>query len=237
MSDCKPRSTPCEIKLDAYEAISGKEEENDIRKYREIVGSLVYAMTCTRPDLAWVVTKLSQNLSKPTDVDWMTVKHVLRYVKGTLELKLWYKKSKNGLKIEGYSDSDWASCADDRRSTTGYYFCLNAAGPPVSWKSRKQPTVALSSCEAEYMAFTDCVQEAMFLQMMLSEVISVPTPIPIHGDNQGAIALVKNPIISNRSKHIDTKHHFIREKFSAKVIDIYLMSTQTTTLQTCSRNQ
>ena len=221
MIDSRSRSTPCEVKP---EIINGDPHPMNF-KYREIVGSLIYLMTCTRPDISWTVTRLSQKLESPGPVEWVMLKHVLRYLKGSMDYGLLYTKTAHGISLVGYSDSDWASCADDRRSTTGYYFCLNAAGPPVSWKSRKQPTVALSSCEAEYMAFTDCVQEAMFLQMMLSEVISVPTPIPIHGDNQGAIALVKNPIISNRSKHIDTKHHFIREKFSAKVIDISYVNT------------
>ena len=98
MADCKPRSTPCEIKLEAYEPTSNEYPfEHNTRKYREIIGSLVYAMTCTRPDLAWIITKLSQHLENPTEVDWMTTKHVLRYKKGSLDYKLVYKKSEKGL--------------------------------------------------------------------------------------------------------------------------------------------
>ena len=107
-----PRKTPCEIKPESYEAVDVEQSEDDVRKYREIVGSLVYAMTCTRPDLAWVVTKLSQHLSKPTSNDWMMVKHVLRYIKGTVERKLRFTKSRKGLKMKGFSDSDWASSLD-----------------------------------------------------------------------------------------------------------------------------
>ena len=106
ITDCKPRSTPCEVKLDVYDSENDVDKDESECRYREIVGSLVYAMTCSRPDLSWIVTKLSQHLSKPTKTDWMIVKHVLRYVKGTLDFKLAYQKSKNGLKIVGFSDSD-----------------------------------------------------------------------------------------------------------------------------------
>ena len=106
---------------------------------------------------------ISQHLSKPTRSDWMMTKQVLRYLKGTSTYSLVYKKSKNGLKIMGYSDSDWTSSTTDRRSTTGYIFQLNEEGAAVSWKSRKQQTVALSSCEAEYITLTAATQEAKFL--------------------------------------------------------------------------
>ena len=150
MSDCKPRSTPCELSSTSP-SVSECSLSDNPRVYREVVGSLIYAMTCTRPDLSWVVSKLSQHLANPADTDWIMLKQVLRYLKGTLHYKLSYVKSENGLGLIGYSDSDWASSAD-RRSTTGYYFTLNCNGPPISWKTRKQQTVALSSCEAEYMA-------------------------------------------------------------------------------------
>ena len=221
MIDSRARATPCEVKP---EIINGDPQPLNV-KYREVVGSLIYLMTCTRPDISWTVTRLSQKLENPSPVEWVMLRHVLRYLKGTMNHGLLYQKSNHGLSLVGYSDSDWASCSEDRRSTTGYYFALNPAGPPISWKSRKQPTVALSSCEAEYMAFTECVQEASFLQMLLSEIITILLPISIHGDNQGAIALVKNPIISNRSKHIDIKHHFIREKFNTNFINLCYVNT------------
>ena len=221
MMDSRPRATPCEAKP---EIVNGDPQPLNV-KYREVVGSLIYLMTCTRPDISWTVTRLSQKLEDPGPVEWVMLRHVLRYLKGTMNNGLVYRKSSHGLSLTGFSDSDWASCSEDRRSTTGYYFSLNPAGPPISWKSRKQPTVALSSCEAEYMAFTECVQEASFLQMLLSEMIPISKTTSIHGDNQGAIALVKNPIISNRSKHIDIKHHFIREKFASKSIDLCYVNT------------
>ena len=103
---------------------------------------------------------------------------------------------------------------EDRRSTTGYYFSLNQIGPPISWKSKKQATVALSSCEAEYMALAATTQEAMFLFMLIKDFMcSLTKPITINCDNQGDIALVKNCIVHNHSKHIDIKYHFIIDKF------------------------
>ena len=156
MLDVKPRSTPCELNPSAVNPSQSYEQQSP-RRYREIVGSLIYAMTCTRPDLCWVVTRLSQHLDNPTESDWVMVKHVLRYIRGTLHYKLHYSKSSDNLCLSGYSDSDWGSTIEDRRSTTGYVFTLYPQGPPISWKSKKQTTVALSSCEAEYMALAASV--------------------------------------------------------------------------------
>ena len=225
MEQSKPRSTPCEMKPSAF---SDTEPEDPKMKYREVIGSLIYAMICTRPDLSWVVTKLSQHLEKPTNADWVMVKHVLRYIKGTLNKKLTYRKSSEGLKLMGFSDSDWAGSTTDRRSTTGYYFSLNSNSPPVSWKSKKQSTVALSSCEAEYMALSACAQESQFLKMLLSGFIPTDPrkPVVIKGDNQGAIALVKNNIVKARSKHIDIRFHYIRDCYKNGQIDVVYIPTE-----------
>jgi hypothetical protein len=211
MQDCKPRSTPCEPKPESADLGN---EPIEPRKFREAVGSLVYAMTCTRPDLCWIVTKLSQYLTKPLSMHWVMVKHVLRYLKGTLDFELCYRKceTEGGLRLIGYSDADWASSVEDRRSTTGYCFALNEAGPLVSWKSRKQQTVALSSCEAEYMALAAAVQEGLYLTQLLKDFSMgyKCSPVRILEDNQGTIALAKNPVNHQRSKHIDIRYHFIR---------------------------
>lgn len=148
MSECKPRSTPCEQKLN----FDSEGEVIDSTGYKEIVGSLIYIMTSTRPDLSWVVNKLSQHIAEPKQQHWAAVKHLLRYLKGTMDQELHSQKSEERLQLEGFSDADWAADKNDRRSTTGYCFNLNENGPVISWKSRKQPTVAPSTCEAEYMA-------------------------------------------------------------------------------------
>ena len=224
-----PRSTPCEQNPSMYYH-DDDQEIIDEPQYRAIVGSLIYGMTCTRPDLSWVVTRLSQHLSKPTEGDWTLLKQVLRYIKGTLDQKLYFKKSESSLKVFAYSDSDWAS-SEDRRSTTGYYFALNEAGPAISWKSRKQPTVALSTCEAEYMALGETTQEAIYLKQILSdlqEVIGVDIdmePIQLYGDNQSSLVMIRNPVKHNRTKHIDIRYHFIRDYFNRKIIDIKYVET------------
>ena len=219
MSDCKPRYTPSEPKVDC----SGGESVNP-KTYREAVGCLIYAMICTRPDICWIITKLSQYLSKPLKEHWVSVKHVLRYLKCTLDYELCYRKCADGLTLIGYSDADWASSTDDRRSTTGYCFSLTKTGPLISWKSRKQRTVALSSCEAEYMALSATIQEGLFLIQLLKDIscgYQFEPPV-IFGDNQGAIALSKNPVSRQRSKHIDIRYHFIRTEInSGKVVVEY----------------
>ena len=146
------------------------------------------------------------------------LKHVLRYVKGTVSYKLCYTKCAT-LTLIGYSDSDWAASNDDRRSTSGYCFYLNLDSSPVSWKSKKQPTVALSSCEAEYMAMGLSTQEAIYLQRFTSDFNLSTDPVLLYVDNQGALDLVKNPVNHARTKHIDIKHHFVREKLVEGVID------------------
>ena len=171
-------------------------------------------MTGTRPDLCYIVTKLSQNMSKPTETNVIAAKHVLRYLKGTIEQSLRFRKSESTLKLIGFCDSDWGGDVCDRSSISGYGFQLLDEGPLVSWRSRKQPTVALSTCEAEYMALTDAVQEAKFLKQLCVDlnIVQVSYSDLVNGDNQGAINLAKNPMYHKRSKHIDVKYHFIRSE-------------------------
>ena len=227
MDKCKPRTTPCEL--------AGYTDENaapfeNITLYREMVGSLIYATTCTRPDLCWTVSKLSQHLSNPTETHFTMLKHVLRYIAGTVDYRLTFRKSQN-LKLIAYSDADWAS-SPDRRSTTGYYFSLSPSGPALSWKTKKQPTVALSSCESEYMALCAAAKEAIFLQNVLDDIGKVVgmscerRPVTIFEDNQGALALAKNPVHHERSKHIDIRYHFTRECVLNKQIEITYVQSE-----------
>jgi hypothetical protein len=162
MSDCKPRTTPCEQR---FEGMSDSEQV-DPRRYREIVGSLIYLMTCTRPDISWVVSKLSQKLSCPRMEDVTTAKHVLRYLKGSMEHELCFRKCDGELNLIAFTDADWASSLDDRQSTTGYCFSLTENGPPILWKSKKQPTIALATCEAEYVSLAVTTQESLYLMLL-----------------------------------------------------------------------
>ena len=156
------------------------------------------------------------------------VKHVMRYLKGTIENELVYRRSKAPLELFAYSDSDWASSADDRKSTTGYCFSLTKNGPVISWKSKKQSTVALSSCEAEYMGLASTAQEGLYLTQLLQHMDNENdfTCVNIFEDNQGAIALSKNPVNRQRSKHIDIRYHFIRNAVEEGKVIIHYCPTE-----------
>ena len=225
MSDCKPKPTPCALGIEKECDVKPK-ELSDPRLYRAIVGSLIYVMTGTRPDLCYVVTKLSQNMAKPSESDLILAKHVLRYLKGTREQCLKFEKSESPLKLIGFCDSDWGASVKDRRSITGYNFQLLERGPLISWKSRKQPTVALSTCEAEYISLASAVQESKFLRQICKDMNIVIDDVVIHVDNQGAINLAKNPVNHQRSKHIDIKYHFIRSEIQAGNVKLEYVPTE-----------
>jgi hypothetical protein len=147
------------------------------------------------------------------------LKHVFQYIRGTLEDGLNFQQIVNP-KLIGYADADWAS-ASDRRSVTGYCFLLSQNGPAISWKSKRQASTALSTCEAEYMALSAATQEAIYLARILSEFLDAETePVKMYCDNQGAIALVKNPVKHGRSKHIDIRYHFTREHVENGTIEL-----------------
>ena len=175
--------------------------------------------TCTRrkthPDLSYVVTELSQHLSKPTSSDLLMLNHVFRYVKSAVDYHLTFRKGENDLQITAYSDADWASSLDDRHSISGYCASLRVTGPLISWKSRKQSSVALSTCEAEYISLSATCQEVSYLVQLLKDVLDHDFQ-PDALMNQGAIALVKNPIGHMRSRHIDIRYHYVRECFKRK---------------------
>ena len=177
--------------------------------YSTLVGSLLYLSVCTRPDIAQAVGALSRYMAKPTKQHWTAAKGVLRYVAGTVDVGLMFDgAAKSG--FVGYCDSDYAGDVDTRRSTTGYVFNLH--GGAISWSSKLQPTVAASTAEAEYMAAGSAVKEALWLRKLLPVFGIKGTAVKIMCDNQGAIKLLKHPIASIRSKHIDVLHHFARER-------------------------
>ena len=222
MSNCKPRATPCELKID----LSNNSDPVDSRKYREIIGSLIYIMTCTRPDLSYAVGKLSPYLSEPRQQHWVAAKHILKYLRGTSHYELRYQKSED-LGILADSDADWASDQSDRHSTTGFCFYLNKESSPISWKSKKQPTVVLSTCESGYMALAKTTQESLYLIQLLNGMDPQQRyePAKILGDNQGAIALSKDPVNRQRCKLIDMKYHFIKDALHKKKIEIIYCPT------------
>jgi hypothetical protein len=192
--------------------------------YLRAIGSIMYAMLGTRPDIAYAVGVLSQYGSNPGPEHWAALKRVIRYLKGTAHFALQYGGAENGLELVGWTDSDWASDLDTRRSIAGFTLDLN--GGSISWSSKKQPTVALSTVEAEYMATTQATREAIWLRSLLTDLGSPPTAATIvHADNQGSISLARNPVNHARTKHIDIRYHFIRERIESGEIDLRYVST------------
>jgi hypothetical protein len=180
--------------------------------YRALIGSLLYAARGTRPEISFPVSALSRFNTAPGKIHWKHAKHVLRYLKGTSTHGLRYSDpGSREIKIEIFSDSDWGSNVDDRKSVSGFVVCVN--GNPVSWLSRSQKSTALSSCEAEFMAISEAMREALWLRQLLLELdVGYVGPIMIRVDNQSAIKLAENPVQHQRSKHIDIRYFRIREE-------------------------
>lgn len=228
MEQCYPIGTPqdASVTLSKSGASQTEEEVEYMQKvpYQQAVGSLMYAMVGTRPDLAVAVGDVCQFMSNPGVAHWNAVNRIFRYLKGTIDTSLTY--CGGSLKLMGYSDANWGGDKDTRRSTTGYMFKLG--GGAVSWNSKRQPTVALSTTEAEYMALTQCTKEAVWLKRLLCDLhYHQVGPIEILEDNQGCMALAKNPVSHARTKHIDIQHHFIREKVQSGEVELrYCRSAQ-----------
>jgi len=208
MTGCKSTCTPMEPRLKLSKLSTAP--AIDPTQYRSIVGSLRYLVN-TRPDLAYSVGYVSRFMESPTTEHFGAVKRILRYISGTLSYGCQYKRKKQEeARLLGYSDSDQAGDIDTRRSTTGVLFFLG--NNPVTWQSQKQKVVALSSCEAEYIAATTAACQGIWLARLISELRgreAGATSLKI--DNESAIALSKNPVFHDRSKHIDVRYHFIRE--------------------------
>lgn len=220
-----PASTPLETSRKLQPAEEGYEAPRKLREdYQSAVGSLMYAMLGTRPDIAYAVSLVSRYSANPTPAHWNAVIRIFRYLRGTVHYELVYKGSLEDL--TGYTDSDWAGDST-RRSTSGYLFNLGSGA--ISWSSKRQATVALSTCEAEYIGQTQATKEAIWLKNLLNQLLrpddSDPKATVIFGDNQGAIALAKNAQFHARTKHIDIAHHFVREKVNDGTVDIRYVPT------------
>ncbi|PIL36305.1 hypothetical protein GSI_01968 [Ganoderma sinense ZZ0214-1] len=187
-------------------------------RYQKVIGSLLYLMLGTRPDLAFAVTKLAQHAANPTEDHLSKALHICRYLVGTKNYALVYNgDSQLGL-IAG-TDSDWASDPYTRRSQTG--FMLKLANCAFSWVSRAQKTIALSSTEAEYMAMSNCSRQVVWVHNLLAELGYYIGRVPLSGDNQGSIHIGQNPVTESRSKHIDIRYHYVREVYDRGITDIF----------------
>lgn len=221
MTACHPTKTP--MQKDLVLPLPDKDKiDPELKKlYLSAVGSLMYASTSTRPDLAFAVGYLARFSASPTNAHWQAVKTVLRYIKGTLDHGIRYCRGGPDLQGEfhvprprdelvAYSDSDWAGCPHTSKSTNGYVFHL--AGGPISWSSKLQPRVTLSSVEAEYLGLSHCSKETVNLRQLRTEMGFEPAgPTLILGDNTGAMALSKDPIKASRVRHVRLPEHHVRE--------------------------
>jgi len=226
LGSANPRATPFSagLQLSADEGVLLTPEQATV--YRELVGKLLYLSNCTRPDIAYAAGVLARYMANPTAAHWTAAKTVARYIAGTSDTGLVYKGGNKTLIMEGYCDADYAGDPDTRRSTTGYVFIMGGAA--ISWSSKRQPVVTASTMEAEYVAAAAAaVKEALWLRKVRSDFNLSLDPPTIHADNQSSLKLLRNPIASQRSKHIDVAYKFARERAGrGEVVFKYINTTK-----------
>jgi hypothetical protein len=176
--------------------------------FRSLVGSLLYVCS-SRPDIMHAVGVMSRYMQSPSQAHFVGAKRVLRYLKGTCDFGVWYEKDVE-CKLVGYSDSDWAGCVDDMKSTTGFLYTLGSG--PFSWNSKKQSTIAQSTAEAEYIACSAAANQCIWLRKLMLDLNDEEEGATIiKCDNISAIAIAQNPVQHGRTKHIPVKYHALRE--------------------------
>ena len=214
-----------EVKMQHVDALKLKMED---KPYNSLIGSLLYASISTRPDISHAVNVLSRFLKNPGEKHWIAGKRVLRYLKGTTSFGLKYDGKTNyddQFKITAFTDADWAGDINDRKSTTGFIIKINEC--VINWISKKQSTVALSTAEAEYMSISAAIQEVIWINQLMNELgFNVIKPMIVYSDNQSAIAMSNNDVHHNRTKHIDIRHHFIRDIIKQGNVTLDWISTQ-----------
>ncbi|KAF0709191.1 hypothetical protein AaE_012946 [Aphanomyces astaci] len=219
MTNCHPVATP---ELADQEDLWHDENQPSVDQgeYRAMIGSLVYLMVCTRPDIAHAVQRLSCHLHAPRTPHLLGAKRVLRYLSGT---KTWGIQFGTGEPtLGGYCDASWAT-RPDRRSTTGFLWSF--LGGPLMWKSVRQRITALSSCEAEYIAAAEAARESSWLRGLMTDLGVAADTLTLHCDNMSAIATSKSTAISERTKHIDVRHHYLRELVQAGALALKFVPT------------
>ena len=223
MSGSKPAKTPIgtHFKLSAVQDDSECVDTNKT-PYASAVGSIMYSMIGTRPDLAFAIGLVSRFMGKPGAIHWEAVKWLLRYIKGSQNLSLVYTKGKD-LNIIGYCDSDHGGDLDKQRSTSGYVFTVG--GNTISWKSCLQSVVALSSTEAEFIALTEAVKEAIWVKGLLEDIGFQQDKVQVWSDSQSAICLSKNSVFHERTKHMARKRAFLSEIIEKGEIEVVKIHT------------
>ncbi|GJR28606.1 retrovirus-related pol polyprotein from transposon TNT 1-94 [Tanacetum coccineum] len=219
MDSCDPVDTPMVDRLKLDEDPLGIPV--DQTRFRSMVGSLMY-LTASRPDLVFAVCMCARYQASPTKKHLEALKRVFRYLRGTINWGLWYPKD-TAMALTAYADADHAGCQDTRRSTSGSAQFLG--DKLVSWSSKKQKSTAISTTEAEYIAMSGCCAQILWMRSQLTDYGFVFNKIPLYCDNRSAIALCCNNVQHSRSKHIDIRHHFIREQVEKGVVELYFVTT------------
>ena len=228
MAKCKPRSIPMNKNLKLSKEMCPKTEDkiSEMKNvpYRQAVGAIMYIMVTLRPDICFYVSEVSRYLENPGSMHWNVVKSMLRYLKGTKDYGLMFRKIGH-LNLVGYCDSSWSDDVDNSRSTGGYVFYLG--GTAISWKTKEQTCVAMSSAEAEYIALSEASKEALYLMKMVQDMhLELKLPIVIYEDNQSCIALVKRGTNGPKSKHIRRRYHFVRELVKEGLLEVIYKPTE-----------
>jgi hypothetical protein len=198
--------------------------------YRNLTGSLLWIARNTRPDIMFAVIYLCRFANCYQAQHYVAAKRVVRYLVSTIDKSLTFRRDDSTkcdkprqIEIKTYSDSDWASDSLDRRSFSGCVIYLNNC--LVSWCSKKQATVALSSVEAEYMALSDASRETLYVSNLISEFFQIAKPIPVYVDNKGAGFIAENNINNKMTKHIDIRYHFVRYYIKDGTIELFYVPT------------
>src|SRR5919202_809639 len=218
--DCSSMKTPMATATKLDQDVKGKPV--DITAYRGMIGSLLY-LTSSRPDIMFATCLCARYQANPKESHLMAVKRIFRYLKGTPNLGLWYPKD-SGFELIGYSDSDFAGCKIDRKSTTGS--CQLLGNRLGSWSSKKQHSVSTSTAEAEYVAAGSCCAQILWIQHQLADYGVIATKTPIFCDNTSDIAITNNPVLHSRTKHIDIRYHFIRDHVMKEDIELHFRPTE-----------
>ena len=219
LADCNPVRLPMRVGV-VMQREGATLDVPMATKYQEAVGALLHLATCTRPDISFAVGKLSCHVSAPTQAHWAAAKAVMRYLKGT---RTWCLTYGSEGPLVGYSDADYTGDIDTRRSTTGQAFLWGGAA--ISWGRKIQATVAASTTEAEYVAAGMAAKEALWLRRLMRELGGDDKTVIMHCDSQGAMPMMHNPTSSNRTKHIDVTHHFVRECVETAAISVTQVGT------------
>lgn len=221
MRDCNSSKNPIVLGCKLLKDEDGVKV--DATMYKQIVGCLMY-LAATRPDLMYVLSLINRFMSSPTELHMQAVKRVPRYLNDTTDLGIMYKRNGNE-KLEAYTDSDFAGDLDDRRSTSGYVFMLSTGA--VSWSSKKQPVVSLSTTKAEFIAAAYCACQGVWMRRILEKLGHTKHgSTTVYCDNSSTIKLSRNPVLHGRSKHIDVRFHFLRDLTRDGILELVHCNSQ-----------